>query len=277
MFSKQDVFSNKGIIFLMKELKLNPEPCSNILENISIPTYILLTEEPGESSQKGLIEICTKTGGIYTISNQDEIEKYLNIYLEDITLNVNKTKSELYRIVFKSKQTKDKNFFKIKYKDQSKQYVFTKPQKHLFSIRERGLILISALLLFLLVLIVSGKKKRRKKDALSIKVLKEKVLKTKGLPKPIEINVKTKGFNKTYFFEKHIIRIGRSSDNDIIIPDRTVSGSHAVINKEGDNYMIQDIGSTNGVMVNQKKVKKQKLRSKDKIKLGAAILILRIP
>ncbi len=88
--------------------------------------------------------------------------------------------------------------------------------------------------------------------------------------------MKTKGFNKTYFFEKHIIRIGRSSDNDIIIPDRTVSGSHAVINKEGDSYMIQDIGSTNGVMLNQKKVKKHKLRSRDKIKLGSAILILRI-
>ncbi len=94
--------------------------------------------------------------------------------------------------------------------------------------------------------------------------------------KPIEINVKTKGFNKTYFFEKHIISIGRSSTNDIIIPDRTVSGSHAVINKEGEFFKIQDLGSTNGVVVNQKKIKTQKLISKDKIKLGGAILIVRI-
>ena len=69
---------------------------------------------------------------------------------------------------------------------------------------------------------------------------------------------------------------GRSPDNDIILPERTVSGSHAVINKEGDDYMIQDIGSTNGVLLNQKKIKKSKLRSKDKIKLGGAILIVRI-
>ncbi len=157
MFSKQEAFSNKGIIFLMNELKLKPEPCSYILKNAGIPTYVLLTEEPEEYSQKGLIDICTKTGGIYTISNQDEIEKYLNLYMEDITLHVNKTKSELYRIIFESKQTKDKNFFKIKYKDQSKQYVYTKPQKQLFSYREKGLIILSALLLFVLVLLIQRK------------------------------------------------------------------------------------------------------------------------
>ena len=260
----------------MNDLKFKPEPCSNILEDVTVPTYVLLTKEPGEPSQKELIDICTETGGIFTISNQDEIEKYLNLYLEDITLHVNKTKSELYMIIFESSQSKEKNFFKIRYKDQSKQYVFTKPQKHLFSIREKGLIIISGSLFFILIIIVFGKKRRRSKDVFSISDIKDKdIIKIKP-PNPIEINVKTEGFNKTYFFEKHIIRIGRSSDNDIIIPDRTVSGSHAVINKEGDDYMIQDIGSTNGVLLNKKKIKKNKLRSKDKIKLGGAILVVRI-
>ena len=276
MFSKQEAFSNKGIIFLMNDLKLKPEPCSNILKGPTIPVYVLLTKDIRESSQNELINICTETGGIFTISNQNEIEKYMNLYLEDIALQINETKSELYSIIFETGQTRDKNFFKIRYKDQSRQYIFTKPQKYLLSLRERILIILSASLFFILLLIVLRKKRKRKNYVSSINGIKEKVIITKEPPKPIEINVKTKGFNKTYFLEKHIIRIGRSSDNDIIIPDRTVSGSHAVINKEGDEYMIQDIGSTNGVLLNQKKIKKHKLRSKDKIKLGGAILVVRI-
>lgn len=277
MFEKQDAFSSKGIIFLINDLMLKQEPCSNILKDVSIPTYVLLTKEPVESSQRELIDLCTKTGGIYTISDQNEIENYLNLYLEDISLNINKTKTELYRIRFISKQTQNKNILKINYKDQSKHYIFIKPQKDILNVREKGLIILSGFLIIILFIIVYRGKGKKNKETVFIKDIKENKEILSGPIKPIEINIKTKGFNKTYFFEKHIIRIGRSSDNDIIIPDRTVSGTHAVINKEGENYMIQDIGSTNGVMVNQKKVKKAKLKSRDKIKLGSAILILRIP
>jgi pSer/pThr/pTyr-binding forkhead associated (FHA) protein len=124
--------------------------------------------------------------------------------------------------------------------------------------------------MLILILVYKSKKKIKEKPLQEI----QPIGKNKS-ENPIEINVKTKGFNKTYFFEKHIISIGRSSGNDIIIPDRTVSGVHAVINKEGDSYMIQDMGSTNGVIIGQKKVKKQQLKLTEKIKLGGAILMIR--
>jgi len=92
---------------------------------------------------------------------------------------------------------------------------------------------------------------------------------------PIEINIKGKGLNKTYFFEKHLIRIGRNKDNDIVIPDSTVSGNHAIINKQGKEFTIQDLGSTNGVIVNKKKVKKQVLKTGDQIKLGGIVMFVR--
>jgi pSer/pThr/pTyr-binding forkhead associated (FHA) protein len=43
--------------------------------------------------------------------------------------------------------------------------------------------------------------------------------------------------------------IGRSSDNDIVLPDVTVSRHHAVIEKTAATFVITDSGSANGVHV----------------------------
>jgi SARP family transcriptional regulator, regulator of embCAB operon len=44
-------------------------------------------------------------------------------------------------------------------------------------------------------------------------------------------------------------RIGRSSDNDIVVADAKVSRHHAVINDTGTSFAITDLGSANGVYV----------------------------
>jgi uncharacterized protein YdeI (BOF family) len=276
MFLNQAIHENKGIIFIGDKLHLTDFSNSIIFTDKTTPVYILLFTEPEESQQDKLIELCMESGGIYTIISEDETEKHLNKYLEDISLHVSNMNSRLYRLLFKSAQSKEKNYFTIRYKEFEEQYIFTKPPGYSISIRERVLIAISIVLFVLIIVLIlffgrSGKKQRKTARSIAESLI------FSDKSKPIEINVKTEGFNKTYFFEKHIIKIGRSSDNDIIIPDRTVSGSHAIINKEGDSYMVQDAGSTNGIFVNQKKVKKQKLKSKDKIKLGSATLIFRIP
>lgn len=41
--------------------------------------------------------------------------------------------------------------------------------------------------------------------------------------------------------------IGRSSNNDVVLTDETVSARHAVIEKKGDAYVIQDLMSSNGL------------------------------
>jgi DNA-binding response OmpR family regulator len=46
--------------------------------------------------------------------------------------------------------------------------------------------------------------------------------------------------------------IGRREDNDVVIPDRWVSRYHAEVRREGTRYVIQDLGSKNGLFVNGK-------------------------
>lgn len=46
------------------------------------------------------------------------------------------------------------------------------------------------------------------------------------------------------------ITIGRSARNDLCIPDPFASRVHAEVRKEGDGYVLQDLGSANGTMYN---------------------------
>jgi Protein of unknown function (DUF3662)/FHA domain len=63
--------------------------------------------------------------------------------------------------------------------------------------------------------------------------------------------------------------IGRSRDCDIQLADANVSRRHAELRQEGASYWIVDLGSTNGMEVNGKRVKRAKLRSGDTITLGS--------
>lgn len=65
-------------------------------------------------------------------------------------------------------------------------------------------------------------------------------------------------------------KIGRSSSNDFVIDEETVSGEHAKIIEEEGKFFIQDIGSRNGTCVNGEKVVRQQLNDGDIIKLGKA-------
>lgn len=72
-----------------------------------------------------------------------------------------------------------------------------------------------------------------------------------------------------YLIEKNTVSIGRSSKNDIALDDPAVSSEHAVIFRDSDgNYEIMDQGSTNGTVINNKKVKKHYLKNDDIIRVG---------
>jgi hypothetical protein len=63
--------------------------------------------------------------------------------------------------------------------------------------------------------------------------------------------------------------IGRSRDCDIQLSDANVSRRHAELRQEGASYWIVDLGSTNGIEVNGKRVKRAKLSDGDTITLGS--------
>ncbi|MBV9960512.1 MAG: FHA domain-containing protein, partial [Acidobacteria bacterium] len=46
------------------------------------------------------------------------------------------------------------------------------------------------------------------------------------------------------------ITIGRSARNDLCIPDPFASRVHAEVRREGDEYVLQDLGSANGTLYN---------------------------
>src|SRR5437868_6549358 len=63
--------------------------------------------------------------------------------------------------------------------------------------------------------------------------------------------------------------IGRSRDSDIVLDDSNVSRRHAEISPSGPSWLIQDLGSTNGVRVNGRQVDgPHPLESGDRIELG---------
>src|SRR4051794_39982532 len=60
------------------------------------------------------------------------------------------------------------------------------------------------------------------------------------------------------------VRLGRGSDNDVVLSDVSVSRYHAEILREGeDGWSVHDLKSTNGVEVNGVPVEKAPLRPGD--------------
>lgn len=65
------------------------------------------------------------------------------------------------------------------------------------------------------------------------------------------------------------LTIGRKEDNQLILDDQYVSGHHAVIFLKNNDYVIQDLKSTNGVVVNGNMLEKPiYLNIDDEIAIG---------
>ncbi|MGH8705486.1 MAG: FHA domain-containing protein, partial [Burkholderiales bacterium] len=62
--------------------------------------------------------------------------------------------------------------------------------------------------------------------------------------------------------------IGRKAHNDIQIDNLAVSGEHAVIVTIMNDSFLEDLGSTNGTLVNGSPVKKHFLQNNDVVELG---------
>ncbi len=62
----------------------------------------------------------------------------------------------------------------------------------------------------------------------------------------------------------NIFSIGRVDGNDMIMPDYAISKQHAIIEIKRDNFLLRDGGSTNGTMINGKRVDKKPAQLRDK-------------
>ncbi len=70
------------------------------------------------------------------------------------------------------------------------------------------------------------------------------------------------------------ITIGRSARNDLCIPDPFASRVHAEVRNEGDDYIIQDLGSANGTLYNGVALEEPaKLTSGGRIQIGETEIV----
>jgi len=73
---------------------------------------------------------------------------------------------------------------------------------------------------------------------------------------------------KEFTLSKERTLIGRKAHNDIQIDNLAVSGEHAAIITILNDSFIEDLGSTNGTMVNGKPIKKHFLQNNDVVEIG---------
>lgn len=71
-----------------------------------------------------------------------------------------------------------------------------------------------------------------------------------------------------HFLEKARFGIGRKPHNELQIDDSSVSKEHATILTVGNDQILEDLGSTNGTLVNGNKIKKHILQNNDVIDIG---------
>ena len=78
-----------------------------------------------------------------------------------------------------------------------------------------------------------------------------------------------KEFGKNIELSNKEIHAGRGLDNDLIISDLSVSRKHFKVTREDDHYVLEDLGSGNGIKLNGEKITSATLYDGDIIYAGA--------
>lgn len=80
---------------------------------------------------------------------------------------------------------------------------------------------------------------------------------------------------RTYLLDRRLITVGRSLENNIVLEDERVSRHHAQLRMIGNQFYILDLGSTNGTLVNGRRVREQIIGEGDEISFGGLLLVYR--
>ena len=70
------------------------------------------------------------------------------------------------------------------------------------------------------------------------------------------------------------VNSGRHPDSDIFLDDVTVSRKHAVFRREGNTFVVRDVGSLNGTYVNRTRIEEESgLAAGDEVQIGRFKLV----
>ncbi len=73
--------------------------------------------------------------------------------------------------------------------------------------------------------------------------------------------------------EDKILRLGRDRSSGLQLHDTEVSRQHAELRRDGDDFTISDLQSSNGTFVNGHRVKQHELASGDQVRLGTTLML----
>jgi pSer/pThr/pTyr-binding forkhead associated (FHA) protein len=71
--------------------------------------------------------------------------------------------------------------------------------------------------------------------------------------------------------------VGRGRGADVVLAEPTISRAHAAIGCEKASFFVQDLGSTNGTLLNGARCQRAALESGDEIRMGRLQLRVKLP
>lgn len=94
---------------------------------------------------------------------------------------------------------------------------------------------------------------------------------------PLESSAPREGFSvashPTVMEAFETVSIGRAPENDIRLDEPTVSRRHALIRKQGQVYILEDLGSGNGTFINDQPIKLAELHDGDIVQISNFVLV----
>jgi hypothetical protein len=81
--------------------------------------------------------------------------------------------------------------------------------------------------------------------------------------------------SRTYSLAKPTVTLGRLPESDVVVADPGASRQHARISNTNGEFVLSDLGSTNGTLVNDQEVSERVLDDGDRITIGEAVLEFR--
>ena len=76
-----------------------------------------------------------------------------------------------------------------------------------------------------------------------------------------------------FLLDSDEVSSGRHPDSDIFLDDVTVSRKHATFRREGDDFLVRDVGSLNGTYVNRTRIDDVVLKTGDEVQIGKFRLV----
>jgi pSer/pThr/pTyr-binding forkhead associated (FHA) protein len=77
--------------------------------------------------------------------------------------------------------------------------------------------------------------------------------------------------------DRERVVIGRGRKADLALAEATISRAHAAIGFDAEGFYVEDLGSTNGTMVNGARIERQRLKTEDEIQMGKLRIGVSLP